>query len=276
MDIKNKMSNWLDGTPDPGVEWHIKGNIDPTAKITVPTSELPEFKIEIPNFTLTCDNPADHVKAMISSNRYFSTGENFSVKVDMAVYVYGTNNNPFGIDQDDPRLGSGAIALIDDSTGVVANFEISNSKIFALRELFIVNAPRGDSGVVNPLCDTCLLDMQIEPGSWHRYEIHYYPGNDGILTPGPDRFEWIIDSKLVREVEWVATIDPPLAPVIKPSRFRVNMAIFTLLDDLPDGKGGIISGVDPEYKQSIFGQGVISKWRNLEICTGGKIKLNCF
>lgn len=273
MEIESDFCDWSAGSSVIGAGWHIMGEgnfvaMDPAAKITAPTPELPEFKIDIPRFTLTCNNPADHVKAVVTTDRRFPIGVGLSVAVDMAVHVHGTDANPFGVDPDDPRLGSGAIALIDDSTGVVVNFEVSNRRIFALRELFVVKAPGGDSGAVKPLCDPVLLGLKIEPGSWHRYEIRYHPGEDGLLTPGPDRLEWLVDDKLMREVSWVATVDPPAAPVIKPIRFKVNMAIFTLLDNLPDGRGGVVPGLDPEYKQTLFSQGVTARWRNMEVHIG--------
>lgn len=271
--IKPNFYDWSAGSPVIGAGWSIMGEsdfvaMDPAAKITAPTADLPEFKIDIPRFTISANNPGDHVKAIVTTDERFSTGSGFSVAVDIAVKVHGTDANPFGADPDDPRLGSGAIALIDDSTGVVVNFEVSNRRIVALRELFVVNAPGGDSGAIKPMADPVLLDFTIEPGSWHRYEIRYYPGEDRLLTPGPDHVEWFVDNELVREVSWVATIDPPTAPVIKPVRFKVNMAIFTLLDNLPDGRGGILPGLDPEYKQTIFGQGITVRWRNLEVHTG--------
>ena len=58
--------------------------------------------------------------------------------------------------------------------------------------------------------------------------------------------------------------------MIKPARFSVNMGIFTLLDDLPDGRGGTIPGIDPEYAQTLFGQGVTARWRNLEVADIGE------
>ena len=202
---------------------------------------------------------------MITADRRFPAGDGLSAAVDIAVDVHGTDPNPFDADPDDPRLGSGSISLIDDSTGLVLNFEISNRRIMALRELFVVNAPGGDSGSVKPMADPFLTDLTIEPGSWHRYEIRYYPGEDGLMTPGPDHAEWLVDGEIVQTVTWVATIDPPAAPIIKPARFTVNLAIFTLLDDLPDGRGGTLPGLDPDYEQTIFGQGVTARWRSLVV-----------
>ena len=126
----------------------------------------------------------------------------------------------------------------------------------------------GDSGIVKPFSEPKLLDITIEPSSWHRYEIQYHPGNDGLLTPGSDSAEWYVDEALVHKVNWVATVEPPKAPVIKPARFKIVMGIFTLLDDLPDGRGEVIHGLDSEYKQTIFGQGATVKWRNFKIATG--------
>ena len=263
-------NDWSAGSPVIGRGWSVmqEGDfvaLDPAAKITTPTAGLPELKIEIPRFTLGFEDPSDHVKAMITADRRFPTGDGLSAAIDIAVEVHGTDPNPFGADPDDPRLGSGSISLIDDSTGLVLNFEISNRRVLALRELFIINAPGGDSGSMVPMADPSLIDQTIEPGSWHRYEIRYYPGEDGLLRPGPDHAEWLIDDKIVYQVTWVATVDPPAAPVIKPARFKVNLAIFTLLDDLPDGRGGILPGLDPEYRQTVFGQGVTARWRNLTV-----------
>ena len=263
-------NDWSAGSPVIGRGWSVlkEGDfiaLDPAAKITTPTADLPEFKIEIPRFTLGCDNPADHVKAMITADRRFPAGDGLSAAVDIAVDVHGSDPNPFDADPDDPRLGSGSISLIDDSTGLVLNFEVSNRRIMALRELFVVNAPGGDSGSVKPMADPFLTDLTIEPGSWHRYEICYYPGEDGLMTPGPDHAEWLVDGEIVQTVAWVATVDPPAAPIIKPARFTVNLAIFTLLDDLPDGRGGTLPGLDPDYEQTIFGQGVTARWRNLVV-----------
>ena len=262
--------DWSAGSAVIGAGWQVleAGDfraLDPAARITTPTPELPEFTIDIPKFTLGAKNPVDHVKALIRADRRFAAGTGLAAGVDIAVQVHGTAANPYDADPDDPRLGSGSISLIDDSAGVVLNFEISNRRVMALRELFVVSAPGGTADSVKPMTDPVMTDLLIEPGSWHRYEIRYYPGDDALLAPGPDHAEWYVDGELVHAVDWVATVDPPAAPVIKPARFTVNMAIFTLLDDLPDGRGGTIPGLDPGYEQTLFGQGVTSRWRNLEV-----------
>lgn len=271
-----EFNDWSAGSPVIGAGWHVlqAGDftaLDPAATITAPTREKPEFKIDIPRFTIGFDNPLDHVKAIVTADMRFATGDGLSVSVEMAVNVHGTEGNPFGADPDDPRLACAAIALIDDTTGMVINFEISNRRVMALRELFAVNAPGGSDAVV-PMADPAVTGLEIEPGSWHRYEIIYDPGSDAVLTPGPDRAEWYVDGELVHEVEWLATVDPPSAPIIKPARFTVNMAIFTLLDDLPDGRGGVLPGLDPQYEQTTFGQGVTARWRNLQVSLAGEHK----
>ena len=167
--------------------------LDPTATVTPPTSETPELKIEIPTFTLKFDNPLDHVKAMLVSDRRYPTGEGLSVSVDLCVEVNGTEANPFGADPDNPKLGSGAIALIDNTTGVVLNFEVSNRRILALREHFKVKSPTGKDSTL-PMIDPLLTNMTIEPGSWHRYEIRYQPGEDGWLEAAPDYAQWLVDA----------------------------------------------------------------------------------
>ena len=75
------------GSPVIGAGWHIlqAGDftaLDPAATITPPTGERPEFKIDIPRFTLGFDNPLDHVKAIVTADRRFATGNGLAVAVD--------------------------------------------------------------------------------------------------------------------------------------------------------------------------------------------------
>ncbi len=267
-------TDWSTGSPLMGRGWSILkldglDMLDPAATLTTPTTEVPELKIEIPAFTRSFDNPLDHMKALLVSDRRFPTGQGLSVSVDLCVEVHGTEDNPFGADPDDPKLGNGAIALIDNTTGVILNLGVSNHRVVALREHFKVKAPGGEDSTL-PMIDPLLTDVIIEPGSWHRYEIRYQPGEDGWLEAAPDLAQWLVDGKVVREVSWVATIDEPAGPVVVPARFRVIMAIFTLLDDLPDGRGGVQPGLDPHYRHSLFGQGVTARWRNLKILDSGQ------
>ncbi len=267
-------TDWSTGSPVLGRGWSIpevagREMLDPAATLTTPTTELPELKIEIPEFTLGFDNPLDHVKAMLVSDRRYPTGEGLSLSAEICVEVRGTEANPFGADPDDPKLGNGAIALIDNTTGIILNFGVSNRRVVALREHFQVKTPGGEDSTL-PLIDPLLTDVTIEPGSWHHYEIRYQPGEDGWLEAAPDRAQWLVDGQVVRDVEWVATIDEPAGPVILPARFRVLLAIFTLLDDRPDGRGGVQPGLDPHYEHSLFGQGVTARWRNLKVLSSGQ------
>jgi hypothetical protein len=263
--------DWSAGSPVIGAGWNVMqaGDftaLDPAAQITPPSEQLPELKIDISRFTLASNDPLDHAKAMILTDRKFPAGGGFRVSVEMAVEVHGTQENPFGADPDDPRLGSAALLIIDDCTGLVLNFEVSNRRIMALRERFAISAPNPD-GAVQPLADLSLIDLQIEPGSWHHYELRYLPGDDELLRPGPDRAEWLVDGKVVHHVDWVTTLEPPRAPIVKAFRFRIGLGIFTLLDDLPDGQGGTIAGLDPNYEQTVFGQGVTAYWRDVQFGT---------
>lgn len=264
-------NDWSKGSKVIGSGWKIEevaGHkmLDPAANIRIPTPGTEEFQIDIPKFTMGFKNSLDHAKALVYSDLVFPTHRGFSVSVDMAVKIHNTESNPFGTNPDDPRLASGSIALRDDMTGMVINFEVSNRRILALRELFVVDAPGGNASV-QPMSEPHLTDLRIDPGSWHRYEIRYSKGTDTFMKPGPDVCEWFVDDALVHRVEWVATTDPPAAPVIKSGGFTVGMAIFTLLDDLPDGRGGIIPGLDPNYENTIFGQGATATWKNLEVST---------
>lgn len=262
--------DWSKGTPLIGDGWHILGDenykaMDPVARITPPTADLQELEIDIPKFTLGFKNPADHVKALLTTQESFSVANGFSVAVDISAKIRGTENNPFGADPDDPKLGCGSISIIDGAAGMVINFEVSNTRVITLRELFDSKSPEAIKPFL--MCDPHLLeDIRIEPCSWHRYEIQYHPAKDS-KTQSPDTVKWLIDGDLVREVEWLPKSSPSSNTVIKPSEFTVNMAMFTLLDDLPDGQGGMIRGYDPEYTNTTFGQGATVKWKNLQIRT---------
>lgn len=261
--------NWSNGSPVLGAGWKILKEknfqgIDPTAKIITPTKELPELKVDIPKFTLNYNTPADHVKALITTEDTFQVANGFLVSAEISTQIHCTEINPYGADPDDPRLASGAIAIIDDSSGIVVNFEISNRRIITLREVYNVHTSKSERAM--SMCDPHLLEnFTIEPGSWHRYEISYYPAENDLKNQKPDKVKWFIDGDLVREVDWLPAAGPPPAPVVKPSRFTVNLAIFTLLDELSDGKGGVIRGYDPEYKNTTFGQGATVSWRNVKV-----------
>ncbi len=264
-------NDWSKGSKIIGSGWKVEkvgGHkmLDPAAEIKTPTPDNQEFEINIPKFTMGFKSPLDHAKALVYTDLVFPTHRGFSVSVDMAARIHNTESNPFGADPDDPRLAGGSIALRDDTTGLVINLEVSNRRVLALRELFAVDAPGGDGGV-KPMAEPYLTNVEIEPGSWHHYEIRYNRGADAFMRPGPDVCEWFVDHELVHRVEWVATVDPPAAPVVKSAGFTVGMAIFTLLDDLPDGRGGTIAGLDPHYDNTTFGQGATVTWKNLEVST---------
>lgn len=264
--------DWSSGSPVIGRGWSVLQageftGLDPAAEVTCPTEQLPELKIDIPQFTLARKDGLDHPKAMLTTDRTFPTGDGLRVSVEMAVEVHGTENNPFDVAPDDPRLGSAALLVVDDGTGLVLNFEVSNRRVMALRERFAISAPSANDSQ-QPMTDVSIADLKIEPGSWHTYELRYFPGEDQLLCPGPDRAQWCVDGNTIHEVEWVTTPGPPQPPVVKPIRLRIGLGIFTLLDDLPDGRGGTVAGLDPNYEQTIFGQGVTARWRNLQFGTG--------
>ena len=253
-----------------GKDWHVVtvGDfkvLDPAALVTEPNSPESEFSVEISRLTMASKDPGDHAKAMIYTNQSFPTGGGLSLRADMAVTTFGTEANPYGLDAGDPRLVSGSVAFLDDSSGVVLNFEVSSTRVMALREVFAVVAPGGVRSDFKALADPILTDTVIQPSSWHTYEIRYQPGADGFVTPGPDSAEWYVDGNLVQATEWVASVGPPACPVIKPIRFRAGMAVFTLLDNLPDGRGGEIPGPDPNYIQTVFGQGIRVAWKNVQV-----------
>ena len=180
------------------------------------------------------------------------------------------NTGPPGIpgDGSGPATGVSSTLVVDDGTGLVLNFEVSNRRAMTLRECFAIAASNANDSQ-QPMTDASIADLKIEPArSWYTYELHYSPGEDQLLCPGPDRAPWRVDGNMIHEVQWGTPPGPPQPPVVKPIRLRIGLGIFTLLDDLPDGRGGTVAGLNPNYEPTVFGQGVTARWRNLQFGTG--------
>ena len=79
----------------------------------------------------------DHVKWLAYINTAFTIptdGKELVLTVKGTSEIFGTKKNPFCVSRNDPRLASIGINTLDLTTNIVADFFITNDKIYALYE----------------------------------------------------------------------------------------------------------------------------------------------
>src|ERR1700733_9301153 len=184
--------------------------------------------IRIPRFTLF--RPPSHSKALMLSTRRFEVapGSSFGARCNLAVEIFGTERNPFGVEAGDPRLACGGMVTIDVGTGVVFDFLVTNDHIFAVYE----RLPYAQRTMGSYPAFTHLIPAHIPTyrGQPHLFEIRY----NALL----DLAEWIVDG---RQVAHHAPIGAPWRqshPIVKLSVLRIGGSLFTFMDGGLSNKGG--------------------------------------
>lgn len=231
---------------------------DPATFVTCSGSPENSLTLALQRFATSHPN---HVKALMLSTTEFDVerSRRFVVRVEMAVRVFGTSGNPFGLEPGDPRLAAGALVTIDPETGMVFDFFVSNDRIRPLYERLPGARERlGPYPAYSILADA----LPTGPGQWHRYEIRY----DGVA----DRVAWWVDGRQVAEQVRVGAPIGSNAPVVKLRRLRIGGGLFTLLDDLRNDREAAddhsrIPGFIPSNWEDRFGQGGEVSFRAFEI-----------
>jgi Family of unknown function (DUF6081) len=222
-----------------------------------------------PQRTLTLTLPAytasheNHIKAMATTERLFdlTAKEGFSVRAEIAVEIYGVQDNPFRLDPGDPRLSAGALVAIDPTTGMVFDFFISNDRITPLYErLPMARSKLGPYPAYSRLLDPA----PTRRGAWRAYETRYDRRRDVV--------EWRVDGEVVARRERAGAPVDSSGPAVKWNSLRVGVGLFTLLDDLCDDCESAddrprIPGFVPSNHHDLFGQGGRISVRNLVIET---------
>lgn len=252
----------------PGDRWEIgkqNGREIWDEETVVLNSGDPEagLTIRIAKYTLLM--PPYHGKAMMMSKRLFRSDQDavFAVRTDMAVEIYGTDPNPFNVEPGDPRLASGALVILDEPTGVVLDFLVTNDHIFAVYErLPYARAALGDYPTFTSFIPTGVVTAS---GAWHNYEIHYDRDKDSA--------EWWVDGKRVARHSPVGAAIGRTGPVVKLEAMRIGGALFTLMDGgVPvDSDVGDIPPLEPlldRGENDLFGQGGQIAFRQFSIGFG--------
>ena len=231
---------------------------DPAAIVTCTGAPTSTLTIELREFTQSHPN---HVKALLLSTEVFDIERSggFTVRVEMAVRIHGTEGNPHGLDPGDPRLAAGALVLIDPETGMVFDFFVSNDRIQALYErLPGARAAPGPYPAYSILADP----VPSRPDEWHHYEIRYDAARDHVA--------WAIDGRQVDQKSHVGAPVGRNAPIVKLRRLRFGGGLFSLLDDLCNDQERAddhprIPGFIKSNREDRFGQGGVVSFRNFEI-----------
>lgn len=250
----------------PGDKWYrhlpIPGLWDPAAVVRCAGGPDGTLALEAPRFTLTRRDGHDNVKALIYSTAEFGPGEHgiFSVAAAMRVNTFGTEDNPYGVDAGDVRLGCGALNTIDLKTWMVFDFFVSGSRIVPLYERLPFGAKEG-----NPypaFTELIPIDVATKQGEWHHYAIRYERARD--------RVQWMVDGKVVAVREVVGAPPGERGPIVKIDSMKIGGGLFTMYGDLCNdrlraGDRPGIPGLDPRYERTLFGQGARVEFKPFEI-----------
>jgi hypothetical protein len=231
---------------------------DPATVIRAPGAPESTLTIDLPRFTISHPN---HVKALMLSTSAFDLEQSrgFTVRVEMAARMSGTEHNTFGLEPGDPRLANGALVVIDPETGMVFDFFVSNDRIVPLYErLPSARTKLGPYPAYSILGEAVPTRM----GDWHRYEIRY--------DRAADRVEWWIDGKPVAARTKVGAAPGMDEPIVKLRRPRIGGGLFTLLDDLANDRATAddnprVPGYVKSNWDDRFGQGGQVSFRKFEI-----------
>ena len=250
----------------PGDKWYrhlpIPDLWDPAATVTCTGGADATLALEARRFTLTRPDGHDNVKALIYSTAEFGPAEHgiFNVAAAMRVTTFGTENNPYGVDPGDVRLGCGAFNTIDLKTWMVFDFFVSGSRVVPLYERLPFGANKD-----NPypaFTELIPTDVPTKQGEWHHYAIRY--------DRAQDRVEWMVDGKIVAVRDRVGAPAGECGPIVKIDSMKIGGGLFTMYGDLCNdrqrtGDRPGIPGLDRRYERTLFGQGASVEFKPFEI-----------
>lgn len=249
----------------PGTRWlkfrtPAKDLWDPATRVDCPGAPDNTLTIEAPRFTAS--HPPHHVKAlMLSSERFdLARTRRFTVRVEMAVSIYGTENNPFGAEPGDPRLATGALVIIDIQSGLVFDFLVTNTRICPLYERLPLARDR--LGPYPAFTSFATASIPTAKGQWHSYAISY--DAEAAETV------WRADDQVVRRERPIGAAPGRSRPVVYPTGIQFGGGLFTILDGISQDKEEAadtppIPGLMGDWSQELFGQGGAVSYRNFRI-----------
>jgi len=210
----------------------------------------------------------EHVKYLAFANHKASSGFNgfdavpgqvLTFESWMSGRTYGTSGHPFGDavtdPEDDLRLASVGMPLLDEETSVIFDFFLSNRKVYVVYERlpFTRQAQGNYAAFVYqiPVADR-------EPDDWHHFQISYDVAAGTV--------EWVLDGQEVFRVDRIGHLLPSREHLVvdhggeettvAPRQLNPGFGMFTSLDYARPGERALvrISGVENYYYDTARGE----------------------
>ncbi|KAN0029497.1 hypothetical protein ACTA71_007626 [Dictyostelium dimigraforme] len=226
------------------------------------------IRLESNPFTSTTPlSVLDHIKYLAVSNQAFSIPQGGSLFSNFSVRgkAFGNRNHPFPSDlveqdiESEIRFATGSLNVLDFKTSIVADFMISNSKLYALYErlpfsrgeqlgnyaAFIYTIPIAD---IND--QSKFNDVSVEYND-EKKSIHWYLNDKEVFKV--DRvgyFSQLIENKQLDERGGSLIMSKGgVETLVFPSDIQICFGVFSLLDTTIHGKNiGLVRLDDPSNK----------------------------
>lgn len=240
-------------TADDGIFQRKSDSLIVTASARHPETDQPMFNKSIPQEKKQTGEPLpgglDHPKWLVYSQQPSSQGipgfdcpeeGEITIQSQLGVRSFGTENHPFGDavrdDQDDLRLGAGAMSIVDMETLVIFDFLLTNRGIYAFYER-LPYAREALGRYASFSFARRVADRQ--PDEFSRLAIAYNRGK-GVVR-------WFVGDNEVMRVDKIGhlidrkylVLDHGGAEThIAPKQLACGFGVFTLLDAAGhDGRG---------------------------------------
>ena len=218
-----------------------------------------------PAFTRDVGGPMAHLKWMATTVDTFpAVGGELRVSFCAGVTRFGMAAAPYGptvVDHDDDlRLGSATLNVLDFETGMVFDFWLTDTAVYPYYER-ILTGPTSDYQAFGQLAR-----VPRTPGAVQDFSI--------AVDVAADTVRWFVDGTQVASVGHIGLPDPSWATAMDhggiprraaPRQFQVGLGLLTLLDAVcpPSGEGLVDLGAHYVVPASfantgptLFGQGV--------------------
>jgi hypothetical protein len=201
----------------------------------------------------------DHVKWLVYANNIASTsfpgfdavpGQELACETSLSGRTFGTAGHPFGERVQDPnddlRLSGVAFNALDFETFLVADFFVTNERIYALYERLPFGRPSSGGTLGEYASFTFTVPVATRSiGDQHRLKIAY-DRSRGIMR-------WLVDGREVMRVDrlgyridrrYMVLDHGGTETLVQPRQLACGMGMFTLLDASRPGQRASDPGSD--------------------------------
>jgi Family of unknown function (DUF6081) len=164
-------------------------------------------------------------------------GETLTVSAVLSVRTFGTADHPFGPDvaPADLRLAAGALIVVDLETGMIFDFLLTNSAIYAFYER--LPRPGADHAAFSYAVPVLRRDS---PEQVHELAVRYTPGTATWLADGTDMLTVRqIGRRCLPRDKLVLDHGGPERAAL-PRQLSMGLGLFALLDAAGPGGHGLV------------------------------------